>query len=287
MPQRNRDTLAATPPFAPNGLVTLTSDFGWRDGYLGAMKGALLSVAAQLRLHDLAHDLAPQDVTHAARVLCSACPRFPAGTVHLAVVDPGVGGARAALVVAAGGHVFVGPDNGLFDPVANLLGAPRQARRIDAGGALAAFLAPAPSATFHGRDVFAPVAGALASGRVGLADIGPVHAAASLELPRADRRGEVLHGVVTHLDRFGNAITNLARSDLHGPLESLHVLLTDGEPLELVQTYEQAAPGATVALVGSDGLLEIAVRDGSAARRLGLAAGAAVRVAPRPDPHRS
>src|SRR2546422_653112 len=114
--------MSAHAPFAANGIVTLTTDFGTRDAYVGAMKGVMLTIAPQLHLHDIAHDVAPQDIAHGATVLRGACPWFPPGTVHLAVVDPGVGTARAAVVVLAGGHALVGPDNGLFAAVVARLG---------------------------------------------------------------------------------------------------------------------------------------------------------------------
>jgi S-adenosylmethionine hydrolase len=267
-------------PFRASGLVTLTTDFGLRDGYVGAMKGVLLSIDPGLRLVDVAHDLPPQDVRHAAVVLRAAAPRFPAGTVHLAVIDPGVGGERAPLALLAGGHAFVGPDNGLFALAAAVLGGVAEARRIERTPALSGLLAGSPSATFHGRDVFAPVAGALASGRIGFADAGALEPhPQTLDLPRPWRSGGALLGEIVHVDRFGNAVTNMRAEDLPGPAAAMRAELAGGAAARFVATYAAADPGELVALVGSEGFVEIAVRDGSARAATGIGPGDAVRIA--------
>ncbi len=270
--------MAERPSFAPAGIVTLTTDFGNRDGYVGAMKGVVLGLGAGLSLVDIAHEVEPQSVAHGAVVLRAACPRFPRGTVHVGVVDPGVGTKRAGIVVLAGGHAFVGPDNGLFTLAAAALGEPIEARRIDVTGALRGIVADVPSSTFHGRDVFAPVGAALAAGTIDAGEIGPIHEPTALPTapPRAIDGG--LEGTVTYVDRFGNAVTNLSAGELAaGGLQRAHVEVS-GRTVAIVATYGEAEPGGVCALVGSEGFLEIAVRDGSARDRLGLTHGATVRV---------
>jgi S-adenosylmethionine hydrolase len=238
-------------------IVTLTTDFGQEDGYVGAMKGVLLSRAPGVTLVDITHDLPRHDIAAAANALLDAAPHFPPGTVHLAVVDPGVGGARAAVVVAAAGQLFVGPDNGVFALVAP---------RPDAAHAIEdpAFRGEMISATFHGRDLFAPAAARLA--------LGAPPAAAG---PAVALRGRLDIGPghrVVHVDRFGNLVTNIA-----GSPPPARVRLAGGA-VAVRTTYESVAAGELVAYVGSRGTIEIAVREGSAAALLGAGRGTAVEV---------
>lgn len=265
--------------FRPNRIVTLTTDFGTSDAYVGAMKGVLLRIAPDLRLHDLSHEIPPQDVAHGARVLRGACPFFPAGTVHLAVVDPGVGTERAPIAAIAGGQAFVGPDNGLFAEVVAALGG-GSARRIEPAPALARHFPASRSATFHGRDVFAPAAGLLASGLATLAELGPEHTLVVAARSRPTTVQGALVGRVTHHDRFGNAITDVTAADLAALGPDCRVTLGDGTPLVLTRTYGDAVAGATLALIGSEGFLEIAVVGGSARASSRFGVGALVRVEP-------
>ena len=242
-------------------IITLTTDFGARDGYVGAMKGVLATLAPSVAVIDLAHDVPRHDVAHAAWVLRSAAPEFPPGTIHVAVVDPGVGGGRAEVIVAARGHLFVGPDNGLFAHVG---------RGAEGCWAIAStgFRRPVASATFHGRDVFAPAAAALARGA-------PPHQAGPAtrlqgRLPWPDPASG--HGVVVHIDVYGNLITDLPPPD--GGASRVEIA---GRTLPLARTYEDVAVGALCAYVGSMGTLEIAVREGSAAALLVCGRGEAVR----------
>ncbi|MGB0589203.1 MAG: SAM hydrolase/SAM-dependent halogenase family protein [Myxococcota bacterium] len=258
--------------FRPNGFLTLTSDFGGRDGYVGEMKGVVICIASRLSLIDIAHDLPAQDVAHAARVIASAAPRFPAGTVHVVVVDPGVGTERAAIVLSSGGHVFVGPDNGLFGPVAERLGGVDSCHRITEH----AYLRPSTSTTFDGRDVFAPTGAALAADLLACEATG-IPWTPTLEcLPKvqAGDDGARLGEVVT-LDHFGNALTNLRRADLPAGPVAVEV---GGVTLPISRTYGEVSPGVALALIGSDGWLEIAVRNGSAQAHLKLRPGSPVRV---------
>jgi len=267
--------------FTPSGLVTLTSDFGTRDGYVGAMKGVLATLAPDLRVVDVAHDVEPQDVAHGAAVLRTACLWFPPGTVHLAIVDPGVGTERAPIVVRGGRHVFVGPDNGIFDLVVEALGGVDDCRRIDLAGALATVLPKNPSTTFHGRDVFAPAAAAIATGRVAPEDVGPEHRARRLAFAGVREASGWVEGRVTHADRFGNVVTNLQTAHVRavtGASGRCEAVLPDGRRLPVVRTYGDVAPGEPLALLGSDGFLEIAIREGSARETLALTSGIAIRV---------
>jgi S-adenosylmethionine hydrolase len=240
--------------------ITLLTDFGTADGYVGEMKGVLLTHAPLVPLIDITHDVPPHDVEFARLTLARYWRRFPAGTVHLCVVDPGVGGERAAIAVESGGQWFVGPDNGLLSPALFALDA-----RV-----VALPVPPAAAATFHGRDVFAPAAAQLAMGaaldQLGEALSEPVRRRTPSPYRRTD--GAIVGEVLT-IDRFGNAITNLiARSGA-----SVHAgALT----IPIYRTYADAPSGEVLALVGSTGLVEIAVRDGSAASVLDLRRGTQV-----------
>jgi hypothetical protein len=249
-------------------IVTLTTDFGARDGYLGAMKGVILARCPEARLVDLAHDLPPGDVVATAFALGESAPYFPPGTVHLVVVDPGVGSARRGLACAVGAQRFVAPDNGVLSCVLSR-GEPARAValerpehwRVD------------PSPVFHGRDVFGPVAGALAAGTP-IEAFGrevPSEGLVRVPFPDARREGDAWIGAVLHVDRFGNLVTSVR---LDGPARG--AALIAGRSAPGARTYADVAPGALVALRGSSGRLEIAVRGGSAADTLRVARGAVV-----------
>jgi len=234
-------------------IITLLTDFGTADTYVGQMKGAILSVAPSCALVDLTHAVPAQDVQAGAFLLWTAVTAFPAGSIHLAVVDPGVGSARHAIAVQTQrGDYLVGPDNGLLVPAAERL-----------GGIVTAVALPTPpaaSTTFHGRDVFAPAAARLATG-VSLGDLGaPAENLVNLSFPMTGEDG----GEVIHVDTYGNLITNVPGDGL-----AKDTLVKVGDvAVPLVGYYAQAKPGSLLALVGSAGLLEISVRDGSAADRL-------------------
>ena len=241
-------------------IITLLTDFGTADGYVAEMKGVLFSLAPDSEIVDLSHDIPAHDVELARLTVARYWRRFPSGAVHLALVDPGVGTARACLAVESEGRYLVGPDNGVLSPALLLPGA----------RAVALPVPPTAARTFHGRDVFAPAAAALAMGQVldslGVAVDAPLVRRTKEAVRRED--GAVV-GEVIAIDRFGNAITNLlgARSG---------VVAAAGRPIPIRGTYADVAPGAPVAISGSTGLLEIAVREGSAAASLGLVRGAAV-----------
>lgn len=247
-------------------IITLTTDFGLADGYVGIMKGVILGIAPTVRLVDLSHEITPQDVRQAAYVLARATPYFPPGTIHLAVVDPGVGSRRRPLLVRAGQALYVGPDNGLFTLA--LAGPDAQAFELDRPE----FWGPAVSRTFHGRDIFAPVAAHLATGvppeRLGRPVADPVR----LELPRPTRHPDGhITGQVVYVDRFGNLISDVPAVWVAGGRWLCQVA---GRQIpDLSRTYAEATPGALVALIGSEDTVEVAVRDGSAARQLGVREG--------------
>jgi S-adenosylmethionine hydrolase len=252
-------------------IVTLTTDFGTVDGYVGAMKGVVLSLAQDAATVDITHDIPRHDIAAGAFALAQAAPLFPPGTVHVAVVDPGVGGPRADIVVEAGGSFFVGPDNGLLALAAR---GPRVAHVIER----TEFRRPRVSPTFHGRDVFAQTAGLLARG-AHPREAGPVLPTIQelgLPLPEPDRpSGTGAAAVVVHVDAFGNLITSLP-GDLLVPGSPLALVPSHGRrpiPLRAGLTYSEVEPGELVAYVGSAGLVEIAVRDGSAAESTGLRRG--------------
>lgn len=241
-------------------IITLLTDFGTADGYVGEMKGVLLSDVPDATIVDITHDIPAHDIEAARLTLARYWKRFPEGTVHVAVVDPGVGSARAAIAVASENRFFVGPDNGVLSPALLMAGAEVVALRVPGHA----------SATFHGRDVFAPAAARLARGAP-LGDLGsplPNPVIRRTPEPRRGAGGE-LHGQVIAIDRFGNAITNLA---------GVHAadVRVAGTTLRLCRTYAELADGEVGAIVGSSGLIEIALRDGRAADVLGLARGTAV-----------
>ena len=255
-------------------ILTLTTDFGTSDGYIGALKGVILSLAPGTTLVDLSHSVPPHDVRHGARVLATAAPYYPAGTIHLAVVDPGVGSERRGIALQTPGATFVGPDNGLFTPFM------RERVACVALANSATHRRPV-SATFHGRDVFAPAAAHLANG-LPLHELGhPVDDPQSLPAPQARRLPDGrLRAEVVSVDRFGNLATSLKLPlEQGGALDRGAVRIAiGGESLVLRSAYADVAPGALLALIGSDGCLEIALREGSAAERLGLGLGARVEV---------
>jgi S-adenosyl-L-methionine hydrolase (adenosine-forming) len=246
-------------------IITLATDFGSTDSYVAEMKGALLSGAPSAVLVDVSHGIWPGDIRSAAHILGRTWSRFPRGTIHLVVVDPGVGSSRAALAFSAHGHCFVGPDNGVFTPVlhdaeieAVVLSTPESA-----------------SATFHGRDLFAPAAAALASG-ASLRSLGDPFAGIPKRLAytQPHHEGKTVVGEVIYVDRFGSLITNLT-SELVPPYARVEVEDLDLGPLK--RTFDDVPTGGLLAYVGSGGTIEIAVRNGSAARRLGIGVGGRVR----------
>ncbi|MGE0449424.1 MAG: S-adenosyl-l-methionine hydroxide adenosyltransferase family protein [Vicinamibacterales bacterium] len=257
-------------------IIAFLSDFGLRDHYVGAMKGAALAVCPDATLVDLTHEIPPQDITAAAYELAAAAGYFPVETVFVAVVDPGVGGSRRGIAAEADGRRFVGPDNGLFTLIVSGAGSVRAVEITSPR-----HQRPAISRTFEGRDRFAPAAAWLAAG-VPLGELGPdVSNLVTLDLPVPVTRGRTIVGCVIRVDRFGNAITNIAASAVASLPADLVVHAGDVEIAGLVPSYAHAAHGAPCALIGSSGHLEVALNGGSAAKTLRLERGAVVQVRPR------
>ena len=246
-------------------LVTLLTDFGTADSYVAEMKGVILTRTPTVVLVDITHSIRPGEVRSAAYVLGRVWHHFPPGTIHLVVVDPGVGTTRAALAFSAHGHYFVGPDNGVFTPLLH-----------DAEVEMVTLPTPdGASPTFHGRDVFAPAAAALAAGAT-LSTLGQPFAGIPERLAYTEPHyeGKSVVGEIVYIDRFGSLITNLT-TELVPPYATLEVEDLDLGPLR--RTFNDVTNGGLLAYVGSGGAIEIAVRNGSAARRLGIGVGGRVR----------
>jgi S-adenosylmethionine hydrolase len=247
-------------------LITLLTDFGTADSYVAEVKAALLRAAPQATLVDLTHAVPPGDLRAAAYLLGRTWHRFPEGTVHLAVVDPGVGTPRAALAFGTAGHWFVGPDNGLFTPVL----------RDAAVEIVTLAIPPTAAPTFHGRDLFAPAAAALASGTA-LQALGQPYLGIPHRLSYRDPHyeGKSVVGEVVYVDRFGTLVTNLT-PEMVPDYAVIEIEGLDIGPLR--RTFGDVPTGGLLAYLGSGGQVEIAVRDGSAARRLGMGVSGRIRV---------
>ena len=253
-------------------VFTLLTDFGTVDPFVGVMKGVIVSRCPGAQLIDLTHGIAPQAVAEASFWLERSFRWFPADTVHIAVVDPGVGTERRAVALRAHGHVFLAPDNGLLGGIASSDPA-RQCRVID----WVSVGLPTPSATFHGRDVFAPVAAELAAGRLVYENVGAVVGDWKPSLVASTRNeGGVIVGEIVTVDRFGNLISNIDTDALSELVEPIVEVGPVRRPLS--RTYADTAPGDFVAVVNAFGTVELAVRDGSAADSLELGRGTEVRV---------
>jgi S-adenosylmethionine hydrolase len=261
-------------------VVTFTTDFGTGDGYVGAMKGVVLSLAPDAQLVDITHEVPPFDIAAGAFALAQAAPLFPPGSIHVVVVDPGVGHGRADLVVEARGSFFVGPDNGVLSLAAR---GPRVAHRIESDH----FRRQPVSPTFHGRDVFAAAAGRLASGASprdagsllpAMVDLTSVSVDPAAANDANGARG--LGGTILHVDRFGNLITSIDGERLTaGPWRLRpHGAHGSGFVAAVARTYAEVARGALLFYVGSSGLVELACREGSAAAATGLGRGAMITI---------
>lgn len=244
-------------------IVTLLTDFGYQDAYVGIMKGVILSHAPDAQLVDLTHAIPPQDLAQGAFHLWASVEVFPEGTIHLAVVDPGVGGERRAIACEAGGQFFVGPDNGLLWSAIQRFPHIRVVELTQTS-----FFRTTISDTFHGRDIFAPVVGHLAHGRT-LREIGrPIADPIALDIFDVEGDGQRIWGRILSVDRFGNLCTNLSRGILRMFPEFQELQITVG-PHEITtplsKTFSDVISGSLVVYFNSYGLLEIALRGGSAA----------------------
>ncbi|MFZ5573471.1 MAG: SAM hydrolase/SAM-dependent halogenase family protein [Thermodesulfobacteriota bacterium] len=250
-------------------IITLTTDFGLRDPYAGMMKGAVLAVHESACIIDITHQIEPQAIDQASRIIHSAYACFPAGTVHVVVVDPGVGGHRRAVALESDGHIFLAPDNGVLTGILET-GGTHNCVSIEE----ARYFRPRVSRTFHGRDIFAPVAGHVANG-VPLRELGPplsVQQLVRLDSPRAVIRNETeVAGRVTTVDRFGNLITDIKSDLLEEFLQrrsldksSLSIRIGACTVAGVRDCYQDVPAGQLLAIIGSSGYLEIALNRGNA-----------------------
>jgi S-adenosylmethionine hydrolase len=262
----------------PCGIVALLTDFGLRDPYVGVMKGVILSVNPDARIIDLSHDVPSQSILEAYFLLSNTYRYFPAGTVFVAVVDPGVGTDRAILAVETDRYLFLAPDNGLL----GFLDRESAIRRIVRVSEKKYFLRPV-SNTFHGRDIFAPVAGHLSRG-LDPGKLGPETSAMvriTPPTPQVTREG-IIRGEVVRVDRFGNLITNIPGDSLAQVGGKLEIRVGRAVLRELCRSYGDAPKGKLIAVVGSTGHLEISVNKGNAQKRTGARAGSTVRIVHSP-----
>ncbi|MDM8000934.1 MAG: SAM-dependent chlorinase/fluorinase [Dehalococcoidia bacterium] len=271
-------------PVSSKPIITLTSDFGLDDAYVGVMKGVILGINPDVTLVDICHTIEPQNIQQAAFVLSTAIPYFPQDTIHLVVVDPGVGGARRPIILETDRAIFVAPDNGVLSYVVHAASSKRISKPtlMRLPPPLQAFEIAKPtywhhpvSTTFHGRDIFAPIAAHISLGRP-LEELGQSISSINvlpLPKPRTDARGNIT-GHVVHIDHFGNLITSIARGDL--PPGSYSIRVAGHRIRSLSRSYEDGQ--GLLALIGSSGHLEIALKEGSAARLLGSKPGDEVHI---------
>jgi hypothetical protein len=253
-------------------IITLTTDFGLDDPFVGIMKGVILTIAPEANLIDITHQIRPQDVAQAARLLRSAYAFFPKKTVHLVVVDPGVGGKRRPMAAEYKGHAFVAPDNGVLTPIV------KPGFRACELTRSKYFLNPV-SSTFHGRDVFAPVAAWIARGTRLSAFGRKISDPHVLKLPQPVFKKNVLSGQIVHIDRFGNLVSNISAECLlsFGNLDKLTIQLGKRKtPMSIVSKYSQLGKGKFGGIINSWNNLEIFCRDGNAAKKLRRAIGETV-----------
>ncbi len=252
-------------------LITLTTDFGLSDAFVGIMKGVMLGIAPKAKLIDLTHDIEPQNIQHAALVLASAAPYFPKKTIHLVIVDPGVGTERRAIAVDTPRAIFVGPDNGVLTPAFSEKSKTYELTESP-------YFLKSVSNTFHGRDLFAPVAAHLATG-VKPSKMGrKIKDPTTLDLPRPEVKKTTLHGQIIYADRFGNLTTNISIQDIERFLPAKPTALRIGRRVikQFVRTYGDCPKGKNGFLLNSWNSLEIFVRNGNAKQTFNLNPGAAV-----------
>lgn len=257
-------------------MITLTSDFGLKDPYVAEMKGVILTINPNATIIDITHDVEKFDIRMGAFMLASVAPFFPKGTVHLAVVDPEVGTERCAILVQTKQGFFVGPDNGIL-----MLAAKNQGIEHTYELSNPEFMLPKRSATFHGRDIFAPAAAHLDIG-VKPAVFGPeIDEAVMPEFTQVKReQTSSIVGVILHIDRFGNIITNISQKDMVQAKAVIIKLHNISSNVALGKTYAQAKPREAIALIGSHGFLEMALNQASAAEKFHVVVGEKIEVTP-------
>jgi S-adenosylmethionine hydrolase len=251
-------------------IITLLTDYGLRDCYVGALKGAILSVYSGAQIIDVAHTIAKQDVLEAAYLINGYYKSFPKGTIHLAVVDPGVGGPRRPILVESRNHFFLGPDNGIFSYVFE-----REQVAQVVHLTATQYFATDVSDTFHGRDIFGPVAAHLASG-VEARWLGkPIEDFLKLPLPQLKAAGTMLSGEVVYVDRYGNLVTNIDLASFYALVKGKQYTIAAGQTTigGISRSYVDGQPGQLLALFGCQQTLELSVNQGSAASMLGQGRG--------------
>jgi S-adenosylmethionine hydrolase len=267
--------------FTACGVVTITTDFGHQGPFVATMKGRILAHLPSARIIDVTHEVPVYWPAEAGFWLARSYSYFPSGSVHVAVVDPGVGTARDIIVVAVAGHAFLAPDNGLLAPVVTRSES-ASIYRLDLPKAIARFKLPVPSATFHGRDIFAPLAAEIAAGHVSPQDLGLPTTAGDIVPSWVDEpavTADQVSGVIITIDHFGNLITNIDAALIRKFVEP--VVRTGGHSFPLRRTYGDVRPGEFLALANSFGVIEIARAEQSAAEALGLGRGAPVTISNR------
>lgn len=257
-------------------IITLLTDFGMRDGYTGVMRGVIYGIAPEAQIADITHTIRPQNVLEGSLIWKRAYTYFPEGTVHVGVVDPGVGTARRPIAARIGNYFFVCPDNGLLTPIleeAEQNGQPVEIVHLNKPR----YWLPTVSNVFHGRDIFSPAAAHIANG-VPLTDLGtPIDDALRMEMPRPEVTAHGWSGQVISIDHFGNLRTNLLRS-LLGDATDLRVRIAGNEIKGLSQTFGDQPEGALIALFDSDNDLAVSIVGGNAAREIGAEIGTPVEV---------
>jgi hypothetical protein len=270
-----------TEAFQSNGIVTLTTDFGLEDTYVGIMKGVILSIARQAQIIDYTHGIKPGNIAQGAYLLHTGYRYFPPGTTHVAVVDPGVGSSRRAIAFQTPDATFIGPDNGLFGLIVEEIYRARKHSLQIVELTEPRFWLPDISATFHGRDIFSPVAAHVLTG-VPLTALGkPIEALMPTQLTLPQPYAEnVLQGHIIHIDRFGNCITNVTQAHLSEQHIGPHVVveIIDQQLVGLCRTYSDGPTGVPMCLIGSSGHVELSVRNGNASRVLGVDIGDKFRI---------
>jgi S-adenosylmethionine hydrolase len=265
--------------FKPSGVVTITTDFGHQGPFVATMKGQIYTRWPDARIIDVTHEVPVYWPAEAGFWLARSFQYFPVGSVHIAVVDPGVGTDRDIIVVQAQGHLFIAPDNGLLAPIV-AKHADAVVHRLDLPSARQRFKLSVPSATFHGRDIFAPIAAEIAAGRARLVDMGPqITSIVPAWVEDPEVTADHVSGVVITIDHFGNLITTIEAGLIQ---RFAHPMVrTGGHTFPLRRTYGEVKPGEFLALINSFGVLEIARAEQSAAEALGLGRGAPVVVTER------
>lgn len=261
-------------------IISIMTDFGIKDGNVGVMKGVIWGICPEAQIADVSHMIGAQDVREATLILARSAPYFPQGSIHLVVVDPGVGTARRPMAAQVGASYYVGPDNGTITLwLERRRAAGEDARFVHLNREV--YWRPDVSHVFHGRDIFAPVAGHLAAG-IPLEELGsPITDPVLLQLPRPRRVSGGLEGEIIHIDHFGNVASNIMLEDLEAATRQIgdvEVQLGVTQISGLVKTFGEGAPGATVALFGSTGNLIVSVVNGNAAAQLKVQMGQAIRI---------